>query len=676
MQDRNKGLTEMFSYGWTSSTVKGEAECGTVVTESGDGLLMEITRREREQRPGTETWHTVTKRYAQRYTAEQWAALKRYVCREEPCDEARARELLLLFMESALTRHMDRMHRAPLVASGAALAGVLLVILLYSILNAMLQAKDIVARVLNESVETLPATVWLAGVMLFALLMVLYLSRGVRNGRLCAELRKLEGTALDDWLTEVVPTLDCTRLSVVNRPLAAALALGCIGFTVVTLLPADMKLPPDRRLAYYFEEDVSPSQLDGALSAALWLPPETVADFLRQQIDDDQYFPGNESFCAGLLAVRLQREGHLTPEQAVPLAETALGLVKLSDLGSIRRDHLPELISGCSPEYQRAYLLGLSGKGFIGESTLRAIGQGVRGQDMAMLAEAYARLRKTDMNAGAFLVGAVGEAGSIDEAGRLLRETPEAYRAAMADAYAQELKGTDDTLAYLRMLLTLGMTDEQLLAIPLAFAWDTSDLLIDAQPSGKLPEGQYTILPLVRVEALEEVGHQQTILLVRSEEEVLSLFPTHDEKDANEQNVTLALEIWAALPPERVPASAADADVILLFDQQYQIGGYDASRTLTERLGADHVFPRFDCVQRVSLYDARTGRCLMELGSQRTSPGPLTESQMSDIWEAGVFRYGFTNGMKQSCHGAGDAAWYSRMVRQVKDAAAGRNEVN
>lgn len=673
MHDMEKGLIELFSHSWTSETLKQAEEERRIVTEDG-GLTMEIIRREREQTASGRGWYTLTRRYTLRFTAEAWAALKRCVCQEKKCGEERARELLLLYMESSLPRHRDRTNRAPLAACGAALAGLMLVILLSHVLTAMLHARDIVAKAVNESAG-IPASAYLAGLMLFALLMALRFTRGMRNGRLCRELWALEGPALDERLRELVPQLDCTRLSAVNRPLAAVLAVGCVGFTVLTLLPADAKMPPAEQLAYYFE-DITSGKLDKAASSAMRMQPEAVVDFLQGQIEDDQYFPGDESFYAGILAVRLHQQGHLTQEQAAPLAEGALKLVKLKDITNTRQEYLPELISGCSPEYQRAYLLGLNGKGFIGESTLTAIGQGVKGLDMATLAEGYARLQKTDMNAGALLGGAVGTAGSIEEAERLLRETPEEYRAAMADAYAQGLETTDNTLAYLRMLLTLGLTDEQLSAIPLEFAWDAGNLLIDAQPSGKLPDGEYTILPLVRVEELEAVEHQQTILLIREEEEVLSLFPTHDEDDADKQSVTLALGVYAALPPERVPVSAAEADVILLFDQQYQIGGFQASETLSNRLGEDYVFPKFDCVQRVSLYDARTGKCLMELGSKRTSPKALTEAQMGDIWEAGVFRYGYTTDMKQSCHGTRNSVWYNRMVQQVIEAAEGTGKVN
>lgn len=673
MHQMENGLIELFSHSWTSETLRKSEEERRIITEDG-GLTMEIIRRERERTASGRGWYTVTRRYVLRFTTEAWAALKRCICQEKQCSEERARELLL-YMESSLTKHRDRVGRAPLAACGAALAGVLLVILLSRVLTAMLHARDIVARAVNESAG-IPASACLAGLMLFALLMVLRFSRGLRNSRQCKQLWALEGSALDERLQELAPKLDCTRLSAVNRLLAAALAVNCVGFTVLTLLPADAKMAPAERLAYYFEDGITSRKLDEAASAAMRMPPEAVVDFLQAQIEDDQYFPGADSFYAGLLAVRLHQQGKLTQEQAAPLAEGALNLVKLKDISSTLREYLPELISGCSPEYQRAYLLELSGKGFIGESTLTAVGQGVKELDMATLAEGYARLKKTDMNAGALLGGAVGTVASIDEAERLLREAPEEYRAALADAYAQGLEGTDDTLAYLRMLLTLGLTDEQLSAIPLKFAWDTGNLLIDVQPAGKLPDGEYTILPLVRVEELEAVEHRDTILMVRTEEEVLSLFPTHSEKHANKQSVTLAMEVYASLPPERVPVSAAEADVILLFDQQYQIGGYQASQTLSNRLSADYIFPKFDCVQRVSLYDAHTGECLMELGSQRTSPKELTEAQMGDIWEAGVFRYGYTTDMKQSCHGTRNSVWYNRMVQQVIEAAEGTGEIN
>ena len=676
MHDMAKGLIELFSHKWTSVTIKNgwKQETGTVVTEDGGSLKIETTKHTREQSPGTETWHTVTYRYTLEFTAKQWAALRRYVCQASGCSEDSARHLLLQCMQDSLERHRDRDLHAPLAATGAALAGVLLVMALYRILTAMLQARDFSARLFNESVAVLPVSAYIAGLLLFALLIVLRFSRGFRHARLCAQLWGMDGAALEERLKTVVPSLDCTRRSAVNRLLALALAAGCVGMVVLTLMPEDMKMAADQRLAYYFEQDISPSRLDKAEAAAMQMAPESVVMCLQEQIEADQYFPGNESFCAGLLAVRLQKNGCLTQEQSAPLAESALKLVKLSDLTNLRLEYLPELISGCTRVYQETYVLGLSGKGFFGPAVLTAVGEGVKGLDMAALAKGYQRLKSKGMDGGAFLGGALGVAGTLDEVERLLRETPREYRAALADAYSQNMKTSDDTLAYLRMLLTLDLTGSEMAAIPLKFDWDTTNLLIDAQPTGKLPEGNYTILPLRRVEDLEVCSHKSTLLMVKSEEEVRALFPVHSEKDAGKQTVTLELEVFAGLPAGRVPAKAEEADLILLFDQQYQLGGYEVRETMIQSTGADEIFPKFDCVQRVSIYDARTGQCLMELGVQRTPARTLSAEVMRSIWEADVFRSSLSNEIKESCHGKSNQVWYRKMQQLVIEAAAAATE--
>ena len=305
---------------------------------------------------------------------------------------------------------------------------------------------------------------------------------------------------------------------------------------------------------------------------------------------------------------------------------------------------------------------------------LTAVGEGVKGLDMAALAKGYQRLKSKGMDGGAFLGGALGVAGTLDEVERLLRETPREYRAALADAYSQNMKTSDDTLAYLRMLLTLDLTGSEMAAIPLKFDWDTTNLLIDAQPTGKLPEGNYTILPLRRVEDLEVCSHKSTLLMVKSEEEVRALFPVHSEKDAGKQTVTLELEVFAGLPAGRVPAKAEEADLILLFDQQYQLGGYEVRETMIQSTGADEIFPKFDCVQRVSIYDARTGQCLMELGVQRTPARTLSAEVMRSIWEADVFRSSLSNEIKESCHGKSNQVWYRKMQQLVIEAAAAATE--
>lgn len=340
--------------------------------------------------------------------------------------------------------------------------------------------------------------------------------------------------------------------------------------------------------------------------------------------------------------------GGFSQEQAQPLAEQALTKLTPASLNGIGKpDKLLEILQACSPEFRLNYPAQFSTAETLGVSLLQSVGRAMRDLPLSARVEQAQTLQDAGHDGLAYLQGALEKPGTVGQAIQMLQQAESSLRLYMAGALARNFDKPDDMLLYLRQIGEMDIQLADLGMAEFAIELDLSQFHFEARPSGVLPEEPYTILPLRRYEAKEQtygrkmeedismsipdfIGYDGTdAVLIQITSQTGSVqtltgktnvpdFNTHDETDLSYQTVCIMTQLLSVLPAERIPQSVEDADLILLFDQQYILSGHYELK-YTNVIGQDgtKAFPYYASEQHVSVYDARTGRCLLVIDESR-----------------------------------------------------------
>ena len=563
---------------------------------------------------------------------ELWQGLQQYLQTKKGYGDRQAQNFLIGCIRDSLPR-LNRRRFGGFIS-------IIFLLLVLVMTGALLSLRSAGVTALSIAAMTLLALLWL----------VVTFSQGQRCRQAVIRLRSADAAEVPAILDKALPYASCSVFASVNKVLGLTLLAGCIGCFTLGMLPDESLMLPTQRVEDYYSSGSLLLEMEDAEKSLSWLSSKKAETLLRGKIDS---LPEGDldAFLSGVLAARLEKRGKFTQEQAEALVDRTLTRHPVSSIQpqyESQARYLTEIVAAASEEFRCSYPARISELPTLDSRTLTAVGKGLAGMELGVLVEGYNALMEKGQDGVSFLHGAVGAVSSIAEAEELLTAAAEEHRAALSGAYAASFTKPDEALDYLRMAAGLGIPLAQCAPDGIRIQLDLSRCLVSGEPSAQLPEGPYTILPLLRTED----GYQ------------------YDESDEKHQDVRLWTEALAVLPADRIPQTAGEADFILLMDHQSVSDGYyslNYRNWMGER--ENRFLAKCSSVQRLSVYDAITGECLLVVDELFRQPEELPRSLANKTFYEDILNLGHVfDEVEPYRYGVPDMNWEKELRREFCEA--------
>lgn len=553
----------------------------------------------------------------------KWEALIRHVQKSSFHDEDSAKVYLL-----------NRILEAVYVKSrrSSNMASVVCFALLLTVLMLALIAWDPVR----------PALVVLAALLLGGAVLLLGFSARRRDDRAISIFSNCVSSETDRALEAALAALEKPGVSRARGWAAGGMLICCAACAWVAMQPEYFLMLPSQRVDYFFSEYIY-GFMEEAEDALMWMTPGKAKTVLTEKIDEgDDY----NRIHAAQLAVRLHENGRFSQEEAREIALCSLNRIALAPKSTKlihRLDELEEIMTVCTPEDMCSFVQKFSGEDSINNNVLKILGAGTMNASIEDRMACYDALVKNGHDGSLYLNSALEKFETVQDAKSLLLQMPEEYQTAVAEAWSKNFTTLDGTLEYLHMLASIGVRLGENFTKPVElttefageFVWDMCKFRISAEMENRLPEGNYTILPVLRTEDRENTdGYFMEDGTSYADLTRMPGYSVRNEDYVGFQRLELLPQVLAALPAERIPCSVEEADLILLFDQQYQLHSsieleaYD----FVSRKGVRHK-PIFQAVQRLSVYDAKTGARLLMISERLEVPPEMPDSVKNKVYQ-------------------------------------------
>lgn len=620
----HSGITELMSYLWNYETLSYEGKHkGMEITGKDGGLQV---RMGIDEDPDS----TAKSMYQLNLSSNIWQGLLRYLQTKKGYGNKQAQNFLIGCIRASLPRRKRR--------SFGCFIGILSLMMVLVLTAALISLSNDGVATLDVAAMTLLAALWL----------VVIFSKGQRCAQAASRLRNADTSEVPVILDKALPYASRSVFASVNRVLGLTLLAGCVGCFTLGLLPEESLMLPTQRMENYYSAGDLLLEMEDAEKALSRMPSKKVMALLQEKIDS---LPEGEldAFLSGTLAARLKQRGKFTQAEAEALVDRTLTRHPVSGIEpqyESQTRYLTELVAAASEELRHSYPFRISELPALDSRTLTAVGKGMAGMELDVLVEGYYELMEKGQDGISFLHGAIGAVSSIAEAEELLTAAEEEHRTALCGAYAAGFTDPDDVLAYLRMAAGLGIPLAQCAPKGISIQMDLGRFPVSGEPINHLPDEPYTILPLLRMEDSGVCGY--------------------DETNAEYQDVCLWAEALAVLPADRIPQTTAEADLILLMDHQYVS---DGSYSLRYRnwLGEheDKFLAKFSSVQRLSVYDAITGECLLVVDELSQQPEELPRSLANETFYEDILNPGHAfDEVEPYRYGAPDMNWEKELRRE------------
>lgn len=552
----------------------------------------------------------------------KWDALVRYVQKSSSHDEDSAKVYLLNRIMEACSEKPRRFNNVSLIVSSALLVTVLLS-----------------AQMFWDPVR--PALVVLACLLLGGAVLLLGFGGRGKDSKAISMFTDCVSSEVDKVLEEAIAALEAPRLSRTMVWIAAGMLAACAACSYIAMQPEYALMLPSQRVDYFFSEYIH-GYTDEAEDALMWMTSGKAKNVLMEKIDEgDDY----NRIHAAQLAARLHEKGRFSRDDARAIALRSLDSIALDPRSTKlihRLDELEEIVTVCTPEDMCSFVQKLSGEDSINNNVLKILGAGTMNASIEDRMACYDALVKHGHDGALYLNSALEKVETMQDAEALLLQMPEEYRPAMAEAWSMNFTTLDGALEYLHMLASIGVRLGEDFTKPVElttefageFVRDMSKFRIAAETENRLPEENYTILPIQRTEDRESIdGYFMEDGTSYADLLWMPGYSVHDEDDRGYQTIRLLPQVLSMLPAERIPCSVEEADLILLFDQQYQLHGsieleaYD----FFSRKGIRHK-PIYQAVQRLSVYDAKTGARLLMINERLEMPPEMSDSAKNKVY--------------------------------------------
>ncbi|MBQ8555977.1 MAG: hypothetical protein IJ438_08905 [Clostridia bacterium] len=507
------------------------------------------------------------------------------------------------------------------------------------VLFAMLVIMLMLALIAWEPVR--PALVVLAALLLGGAVLLLGFGGRGKESKAISIFTDCVSSEVDKALMEALAALEKPDISSAKGWIATGMLAACAACAYIAMQPEYFLMFPSQRVDYFFSEYIH-GYIDEAEDALMWMTSGKAKNVLMEKIDEgDDY----NRIHAAQLAVRLHENGRFSREEAREIALRSFNSIALAPKSTkliYRLDELEEIMTVCTPEDMCGFVQKLSGEESINNNVLRILGAGTMNAPIEDRMDCYDALVKNGHDGAIYLNSALEKVETAQAAKDLLLQMPEQYLTAMAEAWSKNFTTLDGTLEYLHMLASIGVRLGEDFTKPVEFttefagefALDMGKFRISAETENRLPEGEYTILPVLRTEDRESIGGY--FMEDGTSYDDLTRMPSynvHDEDDKKYQSLELLPQVLSMLPAERIPCSVEEADLILLFDQQYNLESsveLEAYDFMSSR-GVRHK-PIFQAVQRLSVYDAKTGARLLMINERLEMPPEMSDSVKNKVY--------------------------------------------
>lgn len=191
---------------------------------------------------------------------------------------------------------------------------------------------------------------------------------------------------------------------------------------------------------------------------------------------------------------------------------------------------------------------------------------------------------------------------SLDDLRVLADKMDDADRKLLFQAYSSFFTSIHDVFEYLAIAASYGMDASQIAPEGIPVDLDLSHCIANGEAVNAWPDLNGRILPLIRIEDEEAFGSSSA--------------PAHTEADSEYFTILLDTQAYDALPESLRPQSLDQAELYLIYDEQYEEQG---SIQIKRAYGLES-YPTYALVQRINLHHAVSGELIYQLYEKRNDP--------------------------------------------------------
>ena len=195
-----------------------------------------------------------------------------------------------------------------------------------------------------------------------------------------------------------------------------------------------------------------------------------------------------------------------------------------------------------------------------------------------------------------------------------LTELTEQERWRFLRIYGSHITDADEVLAFIRFVRRMGVSLRLVYPQGAAIDLKTAHCRIDNGASGAMPEGPFLVM--TRTEKREPYE--------RLDEPPVIGYEGNASRGDAAFTVTLDMDALEKMPEELIPQTMADCAAWVFLDTEYVSYGYlIGQREYTPGSMVSVYVPTYAAVDRVAVYDARSGECCLILAWKMTLPPEL-----------------------------------------------------